>query len=209
MKLIIEYQSSVKQNEEEDDEDSDEEEHKLATERYELTLKGMKFWQRRPRPIPPLETFRVERKKQKEQLLAKLSTKKTLTENKKSKDAEQIATNNKVLSNISNFMKSEIKENIFQVEQYFLRRDILYVRSTKGEIRKVNINRLINQDPINKTTLETTPTLQSVLLQDVTMHIGFFTDFLMANTTLIISHGKVLSIYDFLTNQWRHMLPFE
>lgn len=41
------------------------------------------------------------------------------------------------------------------------------------------------------------------------MHIGFLTDFLMANTTLIISHGKILSIFDFLTNQWRHMLPFE
>ena len=39
------------------------------------------------------------------------------------------------------------------------------------------------------------------------MHINFFGDFIIANTTLILSHGKILSILDFLTQQWDHMLP--
>ena len=47
------------------------------------------------------------------------------------------------------------------------------------------------------------------MLQDVAMHVSFFGDFIIANTTLIISHGKILSILDFLTNQWDHMLPNE
>ena len=47
------------------------------------------------------------------------------------------------------------------------------------------------------------------MIQDITHHLNQFNDFLIANTTLIISHQKVLSIYDFLTKQWNHMLPNE
>ncbi len=47
------------------------------------------------------------------------------------------------------------------------------------------------------------------MLQDVTQHLGLFNDFIIANTTLIISHQKIMSIYDFLTKEWTHMLPSE
>lgn len=38
------------------------------------------------------------------------------------------------------------------------------------------------------------------------MHLGIFSDYLVANTAILISHGKVLSIYDFKMQKWAHIL---
>jgi len=45
------------------------------------------------------------------------------------------------------------------------------------------------------------------MMQDLTMHLNFFTDYIVANTTLMLSHGKIISIYDFSTSHWEHIYP--
>lgn len=45
------------------------------------------------------------------------------------------------------------------------------------------------------------------MMQDLTMHLNFFTDYIVANTTLLVSHGKIISIYDFSTKAWEHIYP--
>jgi hypothetical protein len=39
------------------------------------------------------------------------------------------------------------------------------------------------------------------------MHLEYFNDYILANTALILSHGKLFSIYDFKTMEWDHIVP--
>jgi hypothetical protein len=94
------------------------------------------------------------------------------------------------------------------VERYFVRRQMLYIVGKSGEIKRINIHEIKNTDAITKSN-KINYQIEVAMLQDITQHLNTFNDFLIANTTLIISHQKILSIYDFLTKEWNHMLPEE
>mmetsp|Transcript_9022 Transcript_9022/g.8428 ORF Transcript_9022/g.8428 Transcript_9022/m.8428 type:complete len:143 (-) Transcript_9022:893-1321(-) len=75
-----------------------------------------------------------------------------------------------------------------------------------GDMRRLNITDLKDCEPLSKSSLQEVE-YQEAIIQDVALHVGFFKDFLIAITTLVISHGKILSILDFQTGRWNHMLP--
>lgn len=49
--------------------------------------------------------------------------------------------------------------------------------------------------------------MQEIMIQDVISHLAFFSDYILANTALILSHGKVLSLFNFKTYSWNHITP--
>jgi hypothetical protein len=50
-------------------------------------------------------------------------------------------------------------------------------------------------------------TSEEARLNELTVHIEFISDFVVANTALFVTHGMVLSIYDFQTKAWDHTFP--
>ena len=39
------------------------------------------------------------------------------------------------------------------------------------------------------------------------IHLAFYSDYLIASTAVVLAHGKILSIFDFKTAKWSHILP--
>ena len=94
----------------------------------------------------------------------------------------------------------------FILSEYFMRREWIYLIEESGEVQQLHVSALKYADPLQKA--ETLPlTREEAMLQDVSMHLNFYSDFLVGNTILMLSHGKVLSIYDFSSGYWSHMLP--
>ena len=191
---MIEYANNVKAAQEDDDSESDEEE--------KLRIQSIRVERNRPcnrikgifRPPPPVPEY--TRKPSKKQVEAATAGD-TASE-----------TKNQTLSAIRNFFTNSVKKNFFKVDSYFMRRQFIFFKGENGEIKRIQISDIKNHDVTLKTSTISYP-LQVAMLKDVTLHVNIFNDFLLANTTLIISHQKVLSIYDFLTGTWRHMLPQE
>ena len=191
MRQMIEYANSVKKAIDEDSSSEDEEE--LARIR-KLEAERKKFCYRVTRPC-----------RKEEPLVAR----------KKIKNKDLQTSQNQTLSAIRNLFAAQVAKNFFKVERYFMRRQLLYFQGainggsdSPQEIKRINISALKNTDAVGKSQ-KVHNVLDVAIIQDITHHLNQFNDFLIANTTLIISHQKVLSIYDFLTKQWNHMLPNE
>lgn len=88
-----------------------------------------------------------------------------------------------------------------------MRRSLIYLESATGDMKKLDMEWLKSStDPMSKA--EKLPlNYAEAMMQDLTMHLNFFTDYIVANTTLVISHGKIISIYDFSTREWEHIFP--
>ena len=197
MQMMIDYQKSIRQaNDEEDSDDDEEEKRRLA----ELELRNKKFCNRISRIC--------KRSDDEDDFFAFKAFKKN-----KSKPADSVPKDvlNPTLNSIRNFFVKELKLNYFEVKSYFIRRQQIYFQggsNSGSEIKRINISQIKNTDGISGAS-KINNLLEVAMLQDITLHLNTFNDFLMANTTLIISHSKILSIYDFLTKQWTHMLPSE
>lgn len=90
----------------------------------------------------------------------------------------------------------------------FLRRNYIYFVEENGDIQKLNINDCKLSNPLRRVTLVDVPLIEA-MFSDLSIHLEFYSDYLIANTALMISHGKILSIYDFKTKMWDHVVPKE
>ena len=103
--------------------------------------------------------------------------------------------------------ETNLKDYVFRLISFFMRRGIIYLQSATGDMKKLDMEWLrTSSDPMSKA--EKIPlNYAEAMMQDLTMHLNFFTDYIVANTTLLISHGKIISIYDFSTQSWEHIFP--
>ena len=82
------------------------------------------------------------------------------------------------------------KDYVFRLQRFFMRRTFIYLESATGEMKRLDTEFLkTSSDPMSKST-KLSLTYAEAQMQDLTMHLNFYTDFMVANTTLIISHGK-------------------
>jgi hypothetical protein len=63
-------------------------------------------------------------------------------------------------------------------------------------------------NPLKRAERESRPSNET-MIQDIANHLAYFSDYIMANTALMVSHGKLLSIYNFKTKLWDHIIPEE
>lgn len=97
---------------------------------------------------------------------------------------------------------------IVKLDAFFVRRGNLYLVDKNGTLKTIKSQDVVIQNPLKRMTRIAEPR-NLVELKDLSMHLGYFSDFLVANTAILISHGKILSIYDFKMQKWSHILPNE
>lgn len=100
-----------------------------------------------------------------------------------------------------------VKDYVFRLRRFFMRRNFIYLESATGDMKRLDTEDLKgSSDPMSK-AIKLPLTYAEAQMQDLTMHLNFYTDYMVANTTLILSHGKILSIYDFSIGKWEHIFP--
>ena len=62
------------------------------------------------------------------------------------------------------------------------------------------------QKPLKK-CLRLTEDKNQLELSEMAIHLAFYSDYLIASTAVVLAHGKILSIFDFKTAKWSHILP--
>jgi hypothetical protein len=84
------------------------------------------------------------------------------------------------------------------LKSYFVRREHIYFVDQSDQIKKISSSNVKMEKPLKKCSRVEKPMVEAKLTE-ISGHLGFFSDFLVSNTATLISHGKVLSIYDFKT----------
>lgn len=95
---------------------------------------------------------------------------------------------------------------IIRLKSYFVRRQNIYLEDISGQIRCLQSSMVKMQKALKKTQ-RLTEQKEQIQLQEISIHLGFYSDYLIASTAIMLAHGKVLSIYDFKTSKWSHILP--
>ena len=93
-----------------------------------------------------------------------------------------------------------------QMKSFFVRREHIYIEDMNGSLKCLTTTYARQPKPLKK-CVKTSKTATRVSISEISMHLNFFSDFLIASTAIVLAHGKIISIYDFKTGIWSHIIP--
>ena len=92
------------------------------------------------------------------------------------------------------------------IKSFFVRRQNIYLEDLSGHLKILTTTYARQPKPFKK-CIKTSKEAMRASLSEIQMHLNFFSDLLVASTAIVLAHGKIISIFDFKTGIWSHIIP--